>query len=376
MIITLLSALCITPMVAQEESEEDLLSLAALMIKDGYYDRAENILQSVDLNDDELDKVRFYTLSGLVYMKKRVYIKAIENFENAIKEGQTDKSVYLYIAQAYFELKDYANALVNFKNAGDVAYSKPAIISVIAECEWKTQKQDDAIMTLKEGLKRFPQHNAFDKQLFYYFVELGLFQEASIYAQRYLKNKDIDAQSYIQIANIFEKANEPKHSREILEEAHLRFPGNVKVTIYLAHIYIKLGMLHTAADLFDQASLEDAKYIAEASEMYRRAKELYRALYLNSQIIDQQEKYKQRMAILLEFGDYEKAAAMEEALERVQLIEDENIRYALAFTLFQIGRYDECEAHLKQITTPELFRKSIQIRKSIEMCNEKPWECH
>ena len=373
---TLMAMLLVSPLAAEPKEKVDYVALAALLMRDGHYDRAEAALQQVDPEDEKVDKVRFHTLGGMITMKKGLYVAAVEQFEKAIAAGQSDPVLYLYIAQAHYELKEYRKALDAFERAGTPAEGKPGFFAMRAQCHWMLKAYDDALGLLQSGQERFPTYNAFLKQAFYYMVELQLYQEAQFYAERFLQSGDVDAEAYLAIGRALKSSGEYEKALRILEEAHLRFPGNAKLTVLLAHVYIDLGRLHPAADLFDKASVIESTYTAEASEMYRRAKELYRAIYLNAQILDQQEKYKQRMAILLEFGDFEKAAAMADALDRIGLIENEDIRYALAFSLYQVGAYDATERQLQQLSRPDLFQKATQLRANIEKCEQNPWECY
>lgn len=369
----------VSPLAAETKKKQedvDYVALAALLMKDGHYDRAEIALKQVNLEEKNLDKVRYYTLSGMVYMKKALYVAAIENFEKSIEAGQTDMTVYLYIAQANYELKEYRETLDAFAKAGELAKKKPTFYAMAAQCHWMLKERDEAFNVLNEAMAAFSGHHAFLKQAFYYLIELQLYQEALVYAERYLAGGTADADAYLAIGSALKSSGEYDKALLVLEKAQMAYPQHAKITVMLAHVYIDLGKLHAAADLFDKASIIEATYVAEASEMYRRAKELYRSLYLNAQIVDQQEKYKQRMAIFLEFGDFEKAAAMADALERVDLVENEDIRYALAFSLYQTGNYEATEKHLQLLSRPDLFEKATQLRTNIEKCEQNPWECY
>jgi hypothetical protein len=115
--------------------------------------------------------------------------------------------------------------------------------------------------------------------------------------------------------------------------------------------------------------------MAEAAELYRRAGQTYRALTLNGQLQDQAEKFRQRMALLLELQNFEQAAAMETPLYRVGLLEDEDLRYALAYAQFKIGAFDQAESNLSQLTRSDLFRKAAELRRAIQDCSEDAWKC-
>ncbi|MEM7055194.1 MAG: hypothetical protein AAF446_11730, partial [Pseudomonadota bacterium] len=106
-----------------------------------------------------------------------------------------------------------------------------------------------------------------------------------------------------------------------------------------------------------------------------RAGWLMQALSLNAQVIDQSRKLKQRLAIFVELGRFDQAAGMHNDLTRVGLLEDEDIRYALAFAYFRIGDFDQAERQLVQLTRADLFRKAAELRRIMEQCAEEPWLC-
>ncbi|MGB3961886.1 MAG: hypothetical protein WBK95_06590, partial [Sulfurimonas sp.] len=99
------------------------------------------------------------------------------------------------------------------------------------------------------------------------------------------------------------------------------------------------------------------------------------ALYKNSQLLETKEKLKQRIAIYLEFEDYERVIASQKALYRSGLIEDENIRYALAYAYYKAGDFDSSEKELKQLSKADLFQKATEIRKNMQKCIDNHWEC-
>jgi thioredoxin-like negative regulator of GroEL len=109
--------------------------------------------------------------------------------------------------------------------------------------------------------------------------------------------------------------------------------------------------------------------------LYRRAGRPYRALMLNGQITDQQVKFRQRLALLLELQRFEQAAAMEGDLLRTGLMDEEDIRYALAYAIFKSGDFDKAESHLQTLTRPDLFRKAAELRRAIQDCSEDQWKC-
>lgn len=96
---------------------------------------------------------------------------------------------------------------------------------------------------------------------------------------------------------------------------------------------------------------------------------------LNGEIRDQEVKLKQRLALYLETGQFARAASMEQSLTRVGLIENEDVGYALAYAFFKIGDFESAEKRLQELTRPDLFRKSAELRSAMQDCAEEPWQC-
>ena len=109
--------------------------------------------------------------------------------------------------------------------------------------------------------------------------------------------------------------------------------------------------------------------------MYRRAGILSHALYLNSIMKNKFEKTKQKVAIYLDRGEFEKIIGLKDAMGRYGLLKDDNMRYALAYAYYVVKDYDKAEEHLKRIEDNELFSKATVIRKNIEKCKNESMEC-
>lgn len=353
----------------------DFIELAAIMLKDGHNDRALLALQSVDLENKKTDLARFYTLQGLAYMGLNDLEAAKDSLQQAVKSGQKDQAIFIYLAQTYFGLKDYKQAIDAIGKAGSQANKDAALVSLKAESYWHLQQTDAAINTLNAGQKDFPADFRFLKRKVFYFVELGLYQEAVRLGRDYLQRSKSAAADYIAIGNALRLSKEYQEALNILEIARLQFPQDEMVAKLLAHTYLDQGKLNSAAFILEQAALLNPKLQAEAAEIYRRAGRLHKALTLNESISDQKVKFKQRLSILLALKQFERAANMESSLYRTGLLEDQDVRYALAYALFSSRRFSEANKHLDHLTNAELFRKGTELRRLMEACKNEPWQC-
>jgi len=376
-LIILLLIISLNAVAVEKKSSDEIdhIALAALLLKDGFVNRADDELKQVDTEDEKLDFGRFYTLKGLVSTKLGLYAQANSSFLKALEYEDVDRALYLYIAQNSFKLKKYEDALDAISKAGSVANERASVFALKAECHWQLKDANKALDTLKTGIIKFPSEWNFYKQRFNYLVSMKLYQSALTDAEAYLVNAKPTEKTVLSFISALRKSGDTDKAIELAEQTNIRFVQSAEITVMLAHLYLDKEMIQAAADLFDQASIEDDKYTKEAAEMMRRAHEFITALYKNSQMLEAKEKLKQRVAIFIEFGSYERIIASKRALERSELIEDENIRYALAYSYYMVGQYEQCEAELKQLTRPDLFSKATELRKNMEKCQNNHWEC-
>lgn len=353
----------------------DFIELAAVMLRDGHHDRALLALQSVDLGNKKTDLARFYTLQGLAYLGLNDLEAARDSLQQAIKNGQQDRSIFIYLAQTYFGLKDYRNTVNAISKAGDLVNKDAMLISLKAESYWHLQQPDAAIQALNDGQRAFPADFRFLKRKVFYLVELGLYQEAVRLGREFLQRSKASAADYVAFGNALRLSREFQEAIKILEIARLQYPYDELVAKLLAHTYLDQGQLNSAAFILEQAALLNPALQSEAAEIYRRAGRFHKALTMNESILDQKVKLKQRLSILLALRQFERAANMESSLYRTGLLEDQSVRYALAYALFSTRRFAEVNKHLDHLKDAELFRKATELRRLMEVCKTEPWQC-
>lgn len=364
---------CLTAFAA--EDEVDYLELAALMLRDGNLDRALTSLQQADTQVEEFDWVRYHTLFGLTYLRSGQKEQAKQALEQAVAAGAKDAVVFVYLAQVSFDLGDYASCIAALDKAGDDVARIASTYHMRAQAHWLLKQYPQAIAVLDQATRVFPEEPAFLRRKVFFLIDLGLYQEAAELGQIYLQRSAGTLEDYVAIGDAMRRSGAVEQALRFLEAAKLRFPESTLVSKALAHAYIDQESFHVAANIVDQASLRDDSLIPEAAELYRRAGQIYRAMLLNSQVRDQSAKMKQRMALLLELGHHEQAAAMEQDLYRLGLLDNEDIRYALAYAMFKAGAYDAAEKHLSLLRRSDLFRKAVEVRRAIEECRAAPWRC-
>lgn len=376
LVICLLSY-CFNPTWAKENKKQsvDFMELAAVMLKDGFSDRALLALQSVNIDDNETDLARFYTLQGLAYMKLKDLIAAKDSLQLAVRNGQQDKVIFVYLAQIHYSLKEYPATIQAVKNSSGHIQKNPSLTFLKAQSHWHLKQADEAINTLNKGQSFFPDNFRFLKRQVLYLVQLGLYQEAVRLGRKYLDVSKATVEDYVAFGNALRLSKKFEEASNILEIARLQFPDNEIIAKLLAHTYLDQDKLNSAAFILEQAALINSDLLSEASEIYRRAGRLHKALTLNTGIRDQKVKFKQRLSILLALKQFERAANMESSLYRAGLLADQNIRYALAYALFSSRRFSAAEKHLHHLKDAALFRKGTELRRLMAICQTEPWQC-
>ena len=360
----------------QAEEEVDLLSLAARLVADGHYDRAGLVLKEIKPEQEGVDLPKLHFLRGTVALNLERHEEAVKAFKASIQAGQSNPSIYVYLAQSQFQLKDYKGVIQSLGSAGPAGRDNPGVYSMRAEAHYRLKQPEKAVAALDAGIARFPDFAKLTQMKLGYLMDLGLYQEVVRVGQAYLNRPDIKPEEYAAIAEGLRKSGQLGEARMIMEQARLRYPDSEAAAVQLANIYNDLRRPLTAAMLFESATYFDPKYHFEAAELYKEADRLSRALTLNARIFDPKPKLKQRLSILLSMERFELIAGMEPSLSRAGLLKDENIRYALAYGYFKNGDFETAEKHLKQLTDSTLFEKATALRKAMATCREAGWACY
>ena len=360
---------------AGADDEVDHVALAAMLLRDGHHDRAETVLSRVDLDQEGVDLKTYHTLRGLLRLRIGAHAEAIAAFEAAIENGQHDDSVFVYLAQCYYGLRNWERTIQSVENAQDEATKYPELFMMRAEAELNLGRRPDAWRTLSRGAERFTDRPEFERQQTFLLIEMGLFQEAAERGRRYLARIEPGPADYVALAMAFKKGAHLERALEMLELAKLRFPDDDQLVLHLARAYTESGKLRAAADLLQRSAELDPTIARESAELFKRAAEFERALYMNALQGDQPEKFKQRVSILLDQRKFEEVSAMDRRLERLGVLDDQNVLYALAYAKFQVGDFASAEPYLKRIQDPQLFEYATQLRRMIAVCEKDPGQC-
>ncbi|MEZ6187573.1 MAG: hypothetical protein R3F62_21505 [Planctomycetota bacterium] len=360
---------CVTPRqgdVGALEEQVDRLGLAALLLKDGHVLRAGAVLDEVDPAQEGLDLGRYWTLRGLVAFRQPAYPEARDAFQRALAEPGAAASLRLYLAQTHYALGDFPAALGELERCPQAWADLPDVHRLRVDAHWRSQDPIGAFAALTLAEARFPAQAGFAKQRLLYLLDLGLYGEASLAGRAYVERAGSSLEAYLAWGEALRRSRRYDEAAGVLEDARLRYPGESKPLVALAHAHLGAGRPLAAGYVMEHASRLEPELASESAELFRRGGDLHRALYLNAQLDDQAAKTRQRLSILLQREDLEQAAALEPRLSRLGLLADDDVRYALAYALFRSGELERAEDQLKGITKTELFGRATDLRKAIE----------
>lgn len=394
--ITILIIISLSNIAFSEEritkSKVDYVNLGATLLKDGYTQRAKMVLDKVNVKKKGFDFARYYTLKGVLLHKLSYPMLSNIFFDAALSQGisngnsnkrankkknnSLNLSILLYVAKNHWQLQNYAELIVTLDKASDLDVLDPQMLVIKAEAYKKQNMMREAWAVLDEGLVLHPGFSRFYSQKFYYLLELGFYQKAGEYAQRYLQSKQFSQKDYLAIAYALRENNQYESAAVLLEEAVIKHRGDEKLIELLGQVYIDQEKYLMAALVFDWAAIEHPQFTNKAATLYLRAKQPVRSMQLNRRITNQKEKFKQRIGIDIFLSDYETLVAKTPALKRYDLLEDDKIAYAVGYGYFRNGDYDNAKKYLKQITDSQLFSKASHIFQKIEKCQNDPVDCY
>lgn len=363
---------------AQEEAPtEDPVALAALLIADGNYDRARTVLLDIDPTARGVDLVRYWTLRGLLDLDAGDAPSAVTALEQARKAAGElpDPLLMITLARARVLAGDPDGAIETLDQGGAELDALASTWTLRARAHRDRGDLAGAWAAMQGGLERFPDQKALRRQQILLLIEQGLTRQAGELAHTLLQRDDTTEEDILVIAEALRLAGIHDQAIELLEAALLAEPTSLDVRVRLAVVYLGAGRPFAAARLFETAAALDPTYYHNAAMLYLAADRPGLALQANAQVVDNTTKVKQRFTILAQTGAWEQAAALGPRLARLNALEDEDLRYGLAYAHFETGAWTKAEQLLLGIEDARLFRQATALRQAIEKCRDAPEQC-
>jgi tetratricopeptide (TPR) repeat protein len=353
-----------------KEPEKDPVALAGLLVREGDWERAEEILATVDPEEKGVDLQRYWTLRGLTELHDKKPAEAAVSFQKALEVAVEGRELLeLHLARALLQADDPNGALQALDRTGEVGASMPGVWLLRADCYEALGRPDDAWQALEDGNARFPEQGDLRRQQVFLLVRHGLFREARELGEGLLARPDAGKDDAIAISEALRQGGETTEAMTILEAALLQYGDDRDLLVQAARAALDDHQPRNAGRFLERAAELDPSLALEAAEAYRRGGDIQAALRMNGEVSDPIKKARQRLGLLLEGEAWDRAVALEDRLERLGLAQDDGVAYGLAFAWFRLGELDRAERHLKGIQDPEAFRRATELRQIMATCD-------
>jgi|GEM_PF-1582729 len=378
--------LCISFSSSTAFAQDDISphGLTSMLIRDGHFARAEKTFSQFSIKDFSKE-FHFYSLRGMLALNKKRFKEAEKDFKKSLelsKKGNSQKlkqlqqqELSLYLANIFLKTERTELALESLNKVGGTWSKKLAYFALKADILWKMGQREQAWITLNTALSIQPAwKNTVSKKKWAFLVSDQAYKAAFDLAWKELKQSESSA-SILPLAHQLMKLKQNDLALKLLEGALLKFPGDPTVGLQLAQIHLGKKSYFSASLILEELSRLHPSLAFEASELLRQTDQSYRAPLVNMAIPDPKKKLKQQLALLIEKENFISLNQLYPQMRHYGLFNNEEIRYAMAYSMFKGGQFTKSEKLLSKIQNETLFGKSIELKKEIEKCRNKSWSC-
>jgi tetratricopeptide (TPR) repeat protein len=349
----------------------DGYDLIAALIKDGKFDLAWDELKKSE--SKKKNRARYQLLLGHYYYGKGEWKKAVSALDD-VGAGEFQSQAALVLGRAYYQLKSFEKCRGAYAAAPMVAAAVENDFIWLATCEYKTKRYPEAWSALARAKAKFHSF-VIEREMVGLKMDMGLGHEAFLQALDWFAVNQGFPGQYLDVAEQLHNRGLDDHAIAILETGRSLYPMHLDINLTLSQLYFQKNLLMASEDGFSRAAFSDAKYFYHAAEINRQLGRFERSQYFNSYVKDPKEKIKQKIASYVDAGKFPLIASLESVLSRSDLSKDDEIRYALAYSLVKMGQIEEPLKYLSAITKPELIEKTTVLRKTLIDCQEKKEAC-
>ncbi len=371
----------VVPAVALADAASDPLydelegpALAEALLRDGKQGDCRKVLDSLSSGDNRkplAGKVR-----GELALLEGKPAEAASHFQGAIDKGadaELAQKLYLGLARAEQRRGKHKECAAAAVAAGSLVFKDETDLLLRSGCEKSSGKFTAAWQTLAEGRKAGLGTGVLVEHL-RLMLDLQLREEAFQTVQKEMLkvNSSADAMA---MAEVLAEGGAKQESLLALEIARLRFPTDQDLLLAIAPLYFSQGMKRATAESFALASVRDRSYAEHAAETLRQTGSRQRSRYMNQFIPGEKERGRQRLALAVESSRWDLVASMDSLVKRTALEGDDEVSYALAYSLLRGGERERAQSYLESVKTSSLLTKVSALLKNIEGCATKGWRC-
>ncbi len=349
--------------------------LVEALIRDQKFDVALSELKSERLKKSNPN--RYHILLGQAYYGKGLWDKSILEFK--LYPNNIHSKVYL--GRNYYALKNYNKCTKSYQKIDKSIYVESNQKLMLesdflkkANCEFKIKFYSDSFATLSDGQIQFKSFGLYREKISFQ-IELKLLHEALTYALNELANHPSSPVQYLDIAELFHQKDRFDEALFVIEMGRSLYPTHLDLNLTLSQMYFQKNLLHASEEGFSRAALTDGKYFYHTAELNRQIGHLERSQYFNSHVQDDKQKLKQKIATYVDLNKFNLISSLKSVIGRSELNNDDEIKYALAYSLIKVGEVEAPLKYLDSISKPELLEKTAILKNAVLDCQVKNQVC-
>jgi Tfp pilus assembly protein PilF len=355
--------------------EISYLKLTAFFIKDKNYERAKSALEKAESDLESYSLTEYNLLKGLLNLRTKK-LDEVETYLLLASKGKTEKPLaQLYLSEFFNQKGDYKRAIREVINLDLESLGLPDAYILKAQIFWNEKNFDKALSILDEGENKFPKSWKWTQYKINYLLEKNLYQAAWEQTNRHLLKVRFLPEESSKWAKLFFEKGQLEISRKIFEVALLFHPDNEELLAAYGQVKIQKGEYFSASYLFQKLAYLDNQFLDPTIQLMRKTGRLITAENLHLGSLKVEEKIKTKLALLLENEDYGRISAMKSEIDSLRLNEDDEINYALAYSQFVFGDYEDSEKRLTTLKQNQFIKKGSQLLSLITKCKAQPGEC-
>jgi tetratricopeptide (TPR) repeat protein len=345
-------------------------ALVRALLKDGKLDLAQPEIKELQ----KANSPEATVLLGQWYHLKGEWKTAIQELAKIPPASLYGEEAVMWQGRSAFLSKQMKECVAFYAKVFQNKHANETDALRKSHCEQNLGRIDKAWSTVAQARVVFPTF-AVETEWITLMLQLKLVHEALLASMEWLGKHSSPATHYLNIAEIFQTSGATSSALSILEMARAQHPTNLDINLAISQVYFQKGLMMAAEEGFRRAAISDGKYYYHTAELNRQTRRFERSLYFNASVVDEKERLKQKIATYVDANKYSLIASLDPVIQRSDLQKDDEIRYALAYSLVRTGDLEKSLKYLSQITKPELIEKTTVLRQTLIDCKEKKSVC-
>lgn len=328
---------------------------------------AQDLLEGNSLALQKNDTSRYHYLRGFLRFKRGQFGAAVVDLRKAAEASrpQTPSDWFLLLGRAAAGARDYPLCRTGFQSASawqKLAAADGAAFAGCLEALGEYETAWDVLQGLGPNDGESRRIIGLAKGRF--LMGRHLYEQSRRLFAALWNQGDMSRADLFDVARQFRDQNRCSDAIELLASVGSNALGAVGLQ-ERARCQLALLDHEGAANSLAELSLFDGRYLEETAELFKRAGRPQLALVYNERLEDSAAKVRQRFGLLLDAGDHDGALSLLPFLQKWDLMEQDEVRYGLAYANFQIGEVAEMERFLSGIRRADLARKATELRKRV-----------